>query len=168
MVVKVTLNSDDFRKYKHNNRIVRILLVEDDEEVNFVIKMLLERQGYEVISTSNGRTALNLYNKSFDLVITDIVRPEMGGGELIQRLRDQNPEVKCIAITGYTNLEIPEGIPILNKPFSTTLLLQNVIEVLNIKMTTKAQNNIKEKVVDLNWKKLYLNMPNQAIQIGNQ
>ena len=137
MVIKVTLNSDDFRKYKHNNKTVRILLVEDNEEVNLVINKLLERLGYEVISTSNGRTALNLYNKSYDLVITDLIMPEMGGVELIQRLRDQNTEVKCIAITGYTNLEIPEGIHVLNKPFSTTLLLQHVNEVLSDQMTPK-------------------------------
>ena len=63
--------------------------------------------------------------------------PKMGGVELIQRLRDQNPEVRCIAITGYTNLEIPEGIPVLYKPFSTTLLLQYVNSVLNDQMTQK-------------------------------
>ena len=137
MIVKLTLNGDDFRKYKYNNRMVRILLVEDHEEFNLIIKILLEKLGYEVISTSNGRTALNLYNKSYDLVITDIVMPKMGGVELIQRLRDQNPEVRCIAITGYTNLEIPEGIPVLYKPFSTTLLLQYVNSVLNDQMTQK-------------------------------
>ncbi len=134
MEVKVTLNSDDFRKHKHNNKKVRILLVEDDEELNLVIKILLGRLGFEVISTSNGRTALNLYNKSYDLVITDLVMPEMGGVELIQRLREQYSEVKCMVISGYTNMEIPEGIPVLNKPFSTTLLLQYVNEVLNDQM----------------------------------
>ena len=139
MVVKVTLKGDDFRNHR-NNRKVRILLVEDDEEVNLVIKILLERLGYEVISTPDGRTALNLYNKSYDLVITDIVMPEMGGIELIKKLRDQNSEVKCIAITGYTNLEIPVGIPVLNKPFSTTLLLHYVNEILNNQMTPKALN----------------------------
>jgi CheY-like chemotaxis protein len=140
MVIKVTLNSDDFRKYKHNNKTVRILLVEDNEEVNLVIKRLLERLGYEVISTSNGRTALNLYNKSYDLVITDLIMPEMGGVELIRRLREQNPGVRCVAITGYTNQELPEGIPVLNKPFSTTLLLEYVTGVLNDQITLEKRN----------------------------
>lgn len=138
MAIKVTLNSDDLRKHKHNNRSIRILLVEDDEELNLVLKILLERLGYEVISTPEGKTALNLYNKSYDLVITDIVMPKMGGVELIQRLRKQNSEVKVIAITGYTNLEIPEGIPVLYKPFSTTLLLKYVNESLNDQMTSEA------------------------------
>ncbi|MHA1347852.1 MAG: response regulator, partial [Candidatus Heimdallarchaeaceae archaeon] len=138
---KVTLNKDDLRKYKHNKKTIRILLVEDDEELNLVLKILLERLGYEVISTPEGRTALNLYNNSYDLVITDIVMPEMGGVELIQRLRKQNSEVKVIAITGYTNLEIPEGIPVLNKPFSTTLLLKCVNEILNDQMASKTQEN---------------------------
>ncbi|MHA1420144.1 MAG: response regulator [Candidatus Heimdallarchaeaceae archaeon] len=141
MVTKVTLNKDDLRKYKHNKKTIRILLVEDDEELNLVLKILLERLGYEVISTPEGRTALNLYNNSYDLVITDIVMPEMGGVELIQRLRKQNSEVKVIAITGYTNLEIPEGIPVLNKPFSTTLLLKRVNEILNDQMASKTQEN---------------------------
>lgn len=140
MVARVSLNSGDFRKHKHNDKGIRILLVEDDIELNLVIKILLGRLGFEVISTSDGRTALNLYNKSIDLVVTDIVMPEIGGVELIQRLREQNPKVKCIVITGYTNLEIPEGIPVLNKPFSITLLLQYIAEVLNIQMTTKAQD----------------------------
>ncbi|MCK5408693.1 MAG: response regulator [Candidatus Heimdallarchaeota archaeon] len=130
MVVKVTLNGDDFRKHKHNKK-VRILLVEDNEEYNLIIKILLKRLGYEVISTTDGETALTLYNESYDLVITDIVMPKMGGVELIQRLRNRNSEVKCIAITGHTNLEIPEGIPVLYKPFSTTLLLQYVNTILN-------------------------------------
>lgn len=140
MIAKLTLNNYDFRKYKHNDKTARILLVEDDIELNLVIKILLGRLGHEVISTSDSRTALNLYNKSFDLVITDIVMPEMGGVELIQRLRDKNPEVKCIAITGYSNLDILEGIPILYKPFSTTLLIHYINETLNIQKTTKPQN----------------------------
>ena len=139
MVFKVTLNSEDFKKHTHANKTFRILLVEDNEEVNLIIKVLLERLGYEVVSTSNGRTALKLYNKSYDLVITDIIMPELGGIELIQRLREQNPEVKCIAITGYTNIETPEGIPVLNKPFSTSLLLQYVHEVLNDQITTSTE-----------------------------
>ncbi len=139
MVAKVSLDDYDFKKHKHNDKIARILLVEDDIELNLIIKIILGRLGFEVISTSDGRTALNLYNKSYDLVITDIVMPEMGGVELIQRLRDQNPELRCIAITGYTNQAVPEEIPVLNKPFSTTLLLQYINEVLNIQTTIETQ-----------------------------
>jgi len=154
MVDKETLNGNIFKKHKQNDKSFRILLVEDDLELNLVIKILLGRLGYEVISTSNGRTALNLYNTTFDLVITDLVMPEMGGVELIQRLRDQNPEVKCIAITGFSNLEIPEGIPVLNKPFSTTLLLQNITEVLNSQIKAETQKiKFIEKLGVLNYSK---------------
>jgi len=94
----------------------RILLVEDDEDVREITKMMLENQGYIVVSAENGEKALEIYNDSFDLVLTDITMPVMGGEKLIEKLLEINPQIKCLAMTGYSDVNVPVGIKVLNKP----------------------------------------------------
>ena len=79
----------------------QILVVDDDPQINDLIRRLLERRGYRVASAFNGREALNIYsNGVFDLVITDIIMPEMEGLETIKELRHTDPSVKIIAVSG--------------------------------------------------------------------
>ncbi|MCG3224797.1 MAG: response regulator, partial [Candidatus Heimdallarchaeota archaeon] len=105
---------------------VRILLVEDDEDVREITKIMLENHGYIVITAENGENALDLYNDSFDLVLTDIIMPIMGGEKLIEMLLEINPQVKCLAMTGYSNVNVPEGVKVLNKPMTTSKLVNYV------------------------------------------
>ena len=104
----------------------RILLVEDDEDVREITKIMLENHGYIVVTAENGKKALSIYNDSFDLVLTDIIMPVMGGEKLIKRLLKINPQVKCLAMTGYSDVTVPAGIKVLSKPMTTSKLVNYV------------------------------------------
>lgn len=78
-----------------------ILIIEDDEFVMNMLKQTFERAGYEVGTASNGRIGIQLYKcKPFDVVITDLIMPDMEGIETILKLRAEYPDVKVIAISG--------------------------------------------------------------------
>lgn len=78
-----------------------VLIIEDDEFVMNMLKQTFERAGYEVGTASNGRIGLQLYQcKPFDVVITDLIMPDMEGIETISNLRKGNPNVQVIAISG--------------------------------------------------------------------
>ena len=78
-----------------------VLIIEDDDFVQNMLKQTFERAGYEVATASNGLVGLQLYHcKPFDVVITDLIMPEMEGIETITSLRKSNPKVQVIAISG--------------------------------------------------------------------
>jgi CheY-like chemotaxis protein len=81
-----------------------ILLVEDAPSVLKATKTMLEYLGYQVLTASNGRTALQMYEQhqsKIGLVLTDITMPDMDGLALSQTLHKRNPTLKVVAITGY-------------------------------------------------------------------
>lgn len=79
----------------------RILLVDDDAQVRKMLKITLERAGYQVVEAADGVEAVQAYDKeTIDLVITDIVMPEKEGIETIMELKTVNPAVRIIAISG--------------------------------------------------------------------
>jgi YesN/AraC family two-component response regulator len=80
---------------------VKVLLVEDDPQVRFMLRETLQQEGYDVREAINGKEGLALFRESpADLVITDIIMPEKDGVEAIHALRREAPEVKIIAISG--------------------------------------------------------------------
>ena len=79
----------------------RILVIDDDAMVRDAIRSILEAQGYKVGEAENGRDGLvKMRADRFDLVITDIIMPEMEGVEAILAIREEFPSVKVIAISG--------------------------------------------------------------------
>ncbi len=83
----------------------RILVIDDDEQVRVLIRLALERAGYEARDASNGEDGLALHRKEpFDLIITDIFMPEKEGLETIRELRQDFPDLKIIAISGGGNI----------------------------------------------------------------
>jgi YesN/AraC family two-component response regulator len=79
----------------------KILVIDDDPSILTMLKKMLEREGYEVDTASNGSEGLDKIEDSPpDLLITDIVMPEKEGMELIFHLRRKKPELKIIAISG--------------------------------------------------------------------
>jgi DNA-binding NtrC family response regulator len=83
-----------------------ILAVDDEIEMRRALKSLMEREGFSISSASNGREALKKYEEHrFDLIISDIMMPEMDGIELLKKLRKVNEEVLVILITGYATIE---------------------------------------------------------------
>ncbi len=111
-----------------------VLLVEDEEKLREGGRELLESLGYRVLTAANGREALEVYETEggADLVITDLVMPEMGGKMLIRKLREANPGLKGLAITGYIveediqRLRKAGFLDIVHKPFEVNTLAKAV------------------------------------------
>jgi PAS domain S-box-containing protein len=116
-----------------------ILLVEDEETVRIVASRVLTTRGYVVHKAANGEEALALARKldgALDLVLTDVVMPDMGGVELVERLLQLRPGLKVVYMSGYAQgdkLLGPGGgdRSLLQKPFSTESLTLKVREVLD-------------------------------------
>ena len=102
---------------------LRILLAEDDESMRLYLARALERVGYSVTSVDRGTAALPLLEQDrFDLLLTDIVMPEMDGIELAQKASEIDPEIKVMFITGFAAVALKAGrrtpdAKVLSKPF---------------------------------------------------
>ncbi len=79
----------------------RILVVDDDEQIQEMMRDMLQREGHEVSIAGNGREAMTAFDTGpIDLVIMDLIMPEQEGLETISALRKQNREIGIIAISG--------------------------------------------------------------------
>ncbi|MEM6811484.1 MAG: ATP-binding protein [Pseudomonadota bacterium] len=115
-----------------------ILLVEDEEAVKTFSTRALVNKGYEVIGAENGENALEVLtdnaDKTIDLLITDVMMPDMDGPTLAKKLREENPELRIIFISGYTEDRLKEhmgkNISFLPKPFTLKQLALKVKEAL--------------------------------------
>ena len=117
-----------------------ILLVEDEPAVRSVATRVLMNQGYFVLAASNGEEALALAETvggAIDLILTDVVMPDLGGPELVERLLDRWPGMRAIYMSGYAEGDkIRVGMQdpntaFLQKPFSADSLVLMVREVLD-------------------------------------
>ncbi len=82
----------------------RILIVDDDPQVLFILKKAIERMGdeFEIVTTSNGRQALKLiHSERLDLIISDVRMPEINGIMLVEAVREAHINTTCIWITAY-------------------------------------------------------------------
>ncbi len=116
-----------------------ILVVEDEETVRELAVHTLRDKGYTVLEAQNGQEALTCYEHyegKIDLLLTDVVMPEMGGYDLASHLKPQRPDTKVLYISGYTeNAIVHDGIlapgtAFLAKPFRPESLLRKVRQVL--------------------------------------
>jgi CheY-like chemotaxis protein len=120
------------------SRQARLLVVDDDEMVRAVVSRTLEEEGYEIVQARHGREALQLLARdpAVDLVLTDVIMPELGGRELVERLAADFPELPVIWMSGYPRDTAfgdagPGGSqPFLQKPVPPALLVQAVEGVL--------------------------------------
>ena len=115
-----------------------ILLVEDNELVMEMTRMLLECSGYRVVSTHLPTVALELIQQgdaSVDLLLTDVVMPQMNGPELHQRIKEMLPGMPVLYMSGYSSSVLntvmhSDGTSFLAKPFTSDQLLSQVRQVL--------------------------------------
>jgi two-component system cell cycle sensor histidine kinase/response regulator CckA len=113
-----------------------ILLVEDEEAVRLFSARALRNKGYKVIEARNGRSALDIMNHTsdpIDLLITDVVMPEIDGPALVEGFRAARPGLKVIFISGYVEASLTavgSDVHFLAKPFSLKQLASKVKEVL--------------------------------------
>jgi signal transduction histidine kinase/CheY-like chemotaxis protein len=116
-----------------------ILLVEDDEQVRIVTSGILRRNGYQVIEARNAGEALLQSEKQgpIDLMLTDVVMPQMSGPELAKRLAVDRPRMKVLCMSGYTDDSIVRHgvldatMSFLQKPITMASLTAKVREVLD-------------------------------------
>ncbi len=116
----------------------RILLVEDEDPVRLFSTRALTNKGYDVLEANGGATALDLLDKvdlsSIDLLITDVMMPDMDGPTLAQKIRKKRPDLKIIFMSGYTEEKLKEhmgeNIWFLAKPFTLKVLAETVKEVI--------------------------------------
>jgi PAS domain S-box-containing protein len=117
-----------------------ILVVEDSEPLREVVREALEDRGYEVRLASNGEEALALARGRegpIDLLLTDVVMPKLGGGDLARMLSTLRPGIRVLYMSGYTSGAIlhqgalGEGVTLLEKPFTTDKLARAVREALD-------------------------------------
>lgn len=115
----------------------RILLAEDDNDMRRFLVKALENAGFEVASYDNGLSAYNrLREEPFELLLTDIVMPEMDGIELARRATELDPDIKVMFITGFAAVALnpdsqaPKDAKILSKPFHLRDLVSEVQKML--------------------------------------
>jgi len=113
----------------YNNK--KILLVEDEKSVRKLLLTFLNKSGYIVEACKNGEEALKKWDNTFDLIITDIKMPQMGGNELIKKIETINSNVKVIYMSGYTPHADLLKKNFISKPFSLKLLSDKIRMILN-------------------------------------
>jgi len=117
-----------------------ILVVEDDLAMREALSEMLEMMNYQVLSANNGKAALDIFAEkpSIDLVLSDLVMPEMGGVALHSELKKKYPDTKMVVMTGYPLVEggkdlLEQGIVAwLQKPLDADTLARTIREVLSM------------------------------------
>jgi signal transduction histidine kinase/ActR/RegA family two-component response regulator len=117
-----------------------ILVVEDEEIVRNLVCEVLRSHGYRVLSTGRGDEALRIVqmeDRDIDLLISDVVMPEMNGVELAQRVREGSPRSRILFVSGYSESDMADqgleavAFQVLQKPFTPDTLARKVREVLD-------------------------------------
>jgi CheY-like chemotaxis protein len=117
-----------------------VLLVEDDVDMRALVATLLEAAGYKVLKPDSVTAAIELAqtnSANFDLLLTDIIMPDMNGVELYDRVRASRPGVKRLYMTGYAGQDLgrhgilDSDVVVLEKPFDSTTLLAGIRAVLD-------------------------------------
>lgn len=117
----------------------KILIAEDEAPVREMLEKLLRLHGFDVVSAQCGAEALKLRRElghSIDILVTDIVMPEMNGRELAQRVRELDPDVRVLYISGYSHpvegshRQLEDGAAFLPKPFTAEDLLHTIHTLL--------------------------------------
>lgn len=116
------------------------LVVDDEEQVRDFIQLLLEGEGYQILTAENGQVALEIYEhfqSEIALVISDIHMPKMDGLQLFSEIKARNPSLTVILMSGFQvqnsaeKLGISDTITVIEKPFSIDILLEAVATVLS-------------------------------------
>ena len=116
-----------------------ILLVEDEEGLRALNARGLSSRGYTVLEAANGVEAMELIDKEgakIDLVVSDVVMPEMDGPTLLKEMRRTNPDLKMIFVSGYAEEAFQKNLPpggqfaFLPKPFTLKQLVATVKETM--------------------------------------
>jgi CheY-like chemotaxis protein len=128
---------------RHTDRLIRgsetVLLVDDEDTIREVGQELLEAMGYRVLMASDGKEAIELYKKDrndIDMVLLDMVMPNMGGGDAYDRMKEINPDIKVLLSSGFSidgeaTQILERGCnDFIQKPFTMKELSRKIREIL--------------------------------------
>ena len=118
----------------------RILIIDDEEAARDILMLILESEGYHVVEAKNGQEGVELFQRQpFDLVVTDLVMPVKDGLKTIIELRQTDPGIPVLAISGGGAIEKErylsiagyiDGVMTLPKPYSRKNLLDAVLSLV--------------------------------------
>ena len=108
-----------------------ILVVDDDAAIRRYVSTALMNSGYQVLTEPSGKSGFACFLEhadDIDLVVTDIVMPEMSGPEMVRRIQQYRPAVKILFMTGYhpSDVNFPPACGVLRKPFSREAMLSSI------------------------------------------
>jgi two-component system cell cycle sensor histidine kinase/response regulator CckA len=127
----------DLRKAKET-----VFLIDDDDMIADVSELILKNSGYDVVIAKSGKEAIEVYKENhsrIDMVILDMILPDMGGGDTYDRLKEINPGVKVLMASGYDIDYQGRGIMergcdgFIQKPFNMNELLEKIRGILTSK-----------------------------------
>ena len=119
--------------------LITVLLVEDEDAVRTVTRRILERDGFRVLearSGSEGMAAARSSTSPIDLLITDVLLPDIGGGEVAREIVKVQPQIRVLYLSGYSDETlVDQGIAavpgnFIQKPFSSDVLRQRIRSLL--------------------------------------
>ena len=123
------------------NKSVRLLLVDDDPNMQRMVALFLNKKNFDLEIAGNGRKALEMLDSNkYDLIISDMQMPLMDGAELLQKIRGKKIKTPVILISAYTSLDMPneantsDFAAVLFKPFDSSDLINTIGKVLKIKI----------------------------------
>ena len=117
-----------------------LLLVENEAAIRNLLQMALRKNGYTVLAAESGREALELvrvHAGPLDLLITDVMMPDMDGPELVRQLTTIRPETRTLFMSGYMDDALgehgilPANVNFIQKPFSPRVIAQRVRDILD-------------------------------------
>jgi two-component system cell cycle sensor histidine kinase/response regulator CckA len=133
------------RKQNHT-----ILLVEDEESLLDVLKLVLESSGYHVLTAADGEEAVVVYAKhggQISLVLSDMGLPRMGGWDAMLKILEINPRAKVILASGFFESRLREevvsagAIDFIQKPYVPEIILQRIEEIIRSPGPTEIQSS---------------------------
>ncbi len=135
------------------SRTLRILVVDDEEVIRDVLATLLERQGWQVTTASNGERALSAFEaEPHDVVLLDLMLPDQSGLDVLRELRRRDPDAVVVIVTAYSSIEgaidaMREGaFHYIPKPFQNEEVLLTVEKGAETRRLTEENRRLKEEL----------------------
>ena len=135
----LAMQMDTIKGTKRRHEKKTVLFVDDEEMLLEVGSLMLQRLGYNVLSTSRGQEAIEIFKKNeIDVVILDMRMPGMNGDEVCQQLKNIKPKIKIILASGYVKFYSEDYLvdcgfdDIIDKPFTIEHLSEKIENILSV------------------------------------